>query len=142
MAGPATAVDLQNRSLRVLTTQELNVGSIILGDAWSILTTRVPSLAARIAATPTNVSLHGLVVQIQSAMVLRVLNNPSGKLEEAGDDYRYRLDSAVSTGSLYASDAEIALLGANSGVSVAAFTIHPYGVTPDIPNLWNMAGTL
>jgi hypothetical protein len=48
-----------------------------------------------------------LVMQVQCAMVLRVLNNPDGVLEESGDDYTRRLDATVSTGELYATDSEI-----------------------------------
>jgi hypothetical protein len=62
-------------------------------------------------------------------MVLRVLSNPDGKLEEEGDDYRYRLDAARSTGALYVSDAELALLGAGDDQSDGAFTIKPAGFT-------------
>ena len=128
MASPAINTDLQNRSLRTLTSQELAVGSVLLADAWGVLTTRVTGLDDRYAAVPTDTALVSLIVQVQCAMVLRVLNNPDGKLQESQDDYSYRLDSAVSTGALYVSDAEIALLGANDSVSDGAFTIKPAGV--------------
>ena len=123
-SSPATATDLSNRSLRTLTTQETTVGGVLLGDAWNIIVAKVPSADARLDAA----AFESLVVQIQCAMVLRVLNNPDGKLEEAGDDYRYRLDQAVSTGALYISDAETALLGTNDSGSDGAFTIRPGGV--------------
>jgi hypothetical protein len=63
-------------------------------------------------------------------MVLRVLNNPEGKLQETIDDYTYRLDQSVSTGALYLSDAESSLL-TSSGGSDGAFTIRPAGTAPD-----------
>ena len=127
MASPANAIDISNRSLRVLTTQELAVGAVLLGDAWSILKTRVTGLEARESALPADLALRALIVQVQVAMVLRVLYNPEGKLSETQDDYSYRLDSATSTGSLYVSDAEIALLGANDSASDGAWTIKPAG---------------
>lgn len=128
MASPANGSDLSDRSLRGLSQQELTVGTVLLGDAWSILKTRITGLEAREAALPTNAALHALLVQVQCAMVLRVLNNPDGKLSETQDDYSYRLDSSVSTGSLYVSDAEIALLGVGDSVSEGAWTIKPAGV--------------
>jgi hypothetical protein len=73
-------------------------------------------------------------------MVLRVLNNPNGKLQETQDDYSYRLDAAVSTGALYVSEAEVALLGANNSVSGSGFTIRPFGVTQVQPDTWVSVG--
>lgn len=140
MAGPADVTDLNDRSLRTLTNQEKSVGAVLLEDAFTVITARVPSVADRLAATPADTAFNALVVQIQCAMVLRVLNNPDGKLEEQSDDYRYRLDAAVSTGALYLSDAEANLLSAGDGASDGAFTIRPAGqrrengwwVTPDM----------
>lgn len=124
MASPATATDLSNRSLRTLTPQQLAVGTVLLGDAWSVITAKLPSADARATA---DAAFRALVVQVQCAMVLRVLNNPDGKFEESSDDYSYRRDQAVSTGMLYLSDAEESLLGAGDGVSDGAFTIKPAG---------------
>jgi hypothetical protein len=125
---PATATDLSNRSLRTLTAQELTVGTVLLGDAWNLILSRVPSVATRLDALPADMVFRALVIQVQCAIVLRVLSNPEGKLEEAGDDYRYRLDSTVSTGALYLSDSEQALLGIGDGQADGAFTIRPGGV--------------
>lgn len=134
---PATSADLQNRSLRTLTASELSVGTTLLGDAWNILLTALPSLAARLDAVPTDTVFRALVIQVECAMVLRVLSNPDGKLEEQGDDYRYRLDAARSTGALYLSDAELALLGSNDGQSDGAWTIKPAGfVDRDWESTW------
>ena len=124
---PATGTDLSNRSLRTLSAQELTVGAVLLEDAWNIVVSQVPSVADRLDATPADAVFEALVVQVECAMVLRVLNNPSGKLEESIDDYRYRLDQAVSTGALYLSDAERSLLVAGDGASDSAFTIRPSG---------------
>jgi hypothetical protein len=124
---PAIATDLSNRSLRTLTAQEIAVGTVLLGDSWNIITSARPSVNTRLDAVPLDTIFHSLVVQIQVAMVLRVLTNPDGKLEEASDDYRYRLDAARSTGALYLSDAELALISAGDDVSDGSFTIRPAG---------------
>lgn len=128
-SNPAIATDLAARSLRPLSEVELAWGSTKLDDAWNILVTRLPSLAAKFEEFPPP-SLISLVIQVECAMVLRVLGNPNGKLEETIDDYTYRLDQSVSTGALYLSDAEFTLLG-SSGGSENAFTIRPAGTTPD-----------
>lgn len=126
---PATGADLAARSLRTLTAQELEVGTQLLEDAWTIISSTRPKIEARMEATTTEaVRLRSLVVQIECAMVLRVLNNPDGKLQEQIDDYSWRRDSAVSTGLLYLSDAELALIGAGDTVSEGAFTIRPGGL--------------
>lgn len=117
---PASSDDLVGRSLRTLSAQEISVGSTLLGDAWTILNTEIPTLAARIDA---DIAFTNLVVQVECAMVLRVLNNPNGKLEEAVDDYSVRFDAAVSSGALYLTDVERDLLGRGDGGSDTAFTI-------------------
>jgi len=127
-SNPATVFDLGNRSLRTLTSVETNAGAALLDDAWSQIVAQVPSVPTRIDATP-DPSFVNLVVQVECAMVLRVLNNPNGKLEETVDDYSYRLDQAVSTGALYLSEAEKNLLGLGDGNSDAAWTIR----TPAVP---------
>jgi hypothetical protein len=127
MIGPATGTDLGSRSLRVLSAHELTVGATLLNDAWGIIVNRVPGIEARFANYPEGETLRALIIQVQTSMVLRVLYNPEGKLSETQDDYSYRLDSATSTGSLYLSDAELALLGAGSVVSEGAYTIKPAG---------------
>lgn len=126
---PATVTDLSNRSLRTLSPQELAVGEFLLEDAWNILVSSRPSVATRLDALPEDLAFRALVVQIQCAMVLRVLANPDGKYEESGDDYSYKRDQAVSTGALYLSDAESALIGAGDDQSDGAFTIRPSGWT-------------
>lgn len=134
---PAIANDLAARSLRPLSEVELAWGATRLDDAWNIIIARLPSLDVRLNEFPP-ASLVSLVIQVECAMVLRVLNNPDGKLEETIDDYTYRLDQSVSTGALYMSDAEFSLLG-SSGGSETAFTIRPTGVAPDAvfsPTQW------
>lgn len=125
---PASVTDLTARSLRTLTDIEQQVGTTLLGDAWTILTSSLPSLSSRLD-TDTG-ALSALVVQVECAMVLRVLNNPDGMLQQSVDDYTMRLDASRSTGSLYMSDLERSLLVDSGGPSDGAFTIRPAGVTP------------
>ena len=122
---PATSADLQARSFRTLTPDELAVGATLLGDAWSIVVSARPSVAERLDKLPPDLMFKSLVVQTLCAMVLRVLSNPEGKLEERQDDYQYRLDSAVSSGALYLSDAELARLSEGDDDSSGAWTIGP-----------------
>jgi Phage protein Gp19/Gp15/Gp42 len=133
-SSPATTTDLTNRSLRTLTDREIEVGATLLEDAYNLIVSARPTVDTRLdAATPVP-AFEALVVQIQCAMVLRVLSNPDGKLEEQGDTYRYRLDQARSTGALYVSDAELARLAEGDAQSDGAFTIHT--ATPTTPGYW------
>jgi len=131
MGNPAMSSDLVARSLRTLSDQEQTVGQTLLDDAWAIVTAEVPNASTRLNTDP---QYSSLVIRVLCAMVLRVLNNPDGKLSEAVDDYQYRLDASVSTGALYLSDDERDLLGLGDGTSDNAFTIRqvavPYRAMP------------
>lgn len=120
---PATVTDLSNRSLRTLTSRELEVGATLLEDAWSVIVSARPTVETRLDDAATPVSFEALVVQIQCAMVLRYLSNPDGKLEEQGDTYRYRYDAARSAGAIYISDAELERLRDEETGSDGAFQI-------------------
>lgn len=122
---PATSADLQARSFRALSLDEVDVGETLLGDAWAIVLSAKPSVAERLDKSPVDEVFKSLVVQTLCAMVLRVLSNPSGKLEERQDDYQYRLDAAVSSGALYLSDAELARLSEGDDDADGAWTIGP-----------------
>lgn len=122
---PASIADLNARSFRTLTASEQEVGETLLGDAWALVLSAKPNVADRLDATPPNLVFKSLVVQTLCAMVLRVLSNPAGKLEERQDDYQYRLDAAVSSGALYLSDAELARLSDGDDVADGAWTIGP-----------------
>jgi hypothetical protein len=105
MANPATIPDLEDRWRPLSTDQETANATALLADAWAMLLMRRPTLEADItAATVTTAN----VVRVVCAMVLRVLRNPDGLLEESLDDYRYRRDSAISAGALYVSSDELA----------------------------------
>lgn len=135
MPSPATISDLIERSFRTLTEAEQQVGAVMLEDAWNLILTHRPHTADRI----TEPTYRALVVQVQCAMVLRVIKNPEGYLSEQIDDYQYRRDSAVSAGALYVSDAELALLGSGSG-SEGAFTINTFPIGRG-PGYWATTDT-
>lgn len=117
---PATIDDLIARSFRPLSEQEQAVGSVLLEDAWGLILKHRPHVAEKVS----DPAFKALVIQVQCAMVLRVIRNPDGLLSEQIDDYTYRRDSAVSAGALYLSDAELALLGSAESGSDGAWTIN------------------
>ncbi len=104
MPYPVTLTDLEAR-WRPLTPQQALNASAYLDDAWWMLTGRRPTLEADMAAGTV---ATGNVVRVVTAMVLRILRNPDGKLEESIDDYRYRRDALVSSGRLHVTAEELA----------------------------------
>jgi hypothetical protein len=127
---PASADDLIARSLRPLSALEVAWGETRLEDAFDEVVSKIASVETRLDAIPVDNRFQRVVIRVLCDMVLRVLGNPDGKLEEQGDDYRYRLDAAVSSGALYVSDAELELLGNAEGVSENAFTIRMTNAGP------------
>jgi hypothetical protein len=101
---PASIADIEAR-WRPLTEQEAINADVLTDDAWEILLTRRPNLEDDMAALTVS---EPNVIRVVCAMVLRVLRNPDGLLEESIDDYRYRRDSVLSAGLLYATDDELA----------------------------------
>lgn len=104
MANPATVEDIEAR-WRPLSAQETTNAEALLDDAWALLLGRRPTLEADITAATVS---EENAIRVVVAMVLRVLRNPDGKLEESIDDYSYRRDSATSTGGLYVTSDELA----------------------------------
>lgn len=136
---PATVTDVASRSLRALTTVETTWAGVALEDAFAQIVQQVPDVDTRLTTEPVDLSFKRLVVQVQVAMVLRVLKNPDGVLEQSIDDYRRRLDAAVSSGALYLSAAERDLLlsAAGSPSQSAGFTIRPWAhVVAAVPDPW------
>jgi hypothetical protein len=139
--GPASVTDLIARSLRPLTDVEKAWGATRLDDAYSQLVAYRPSVDIRLESPAVLDAFVRLVVQVQCAMVLRVLNNPDGVLEESGDDYTRRLDAAVSTGELRPTESELSLLSAFDDSSDAAFTIRSSRTVVRDPQWWLTHGT-
>lgn len=135
----ATTTDLQDRSFRTLTSDEVRVGEFLLDDAQSLILQVVPDAAE---AGPDDQTLFALLVQIQCAMVLRVVNNPTGVRSRSKgiDDFTETetIDSSRSAGELYLTDAEQGRLSAATGDLTGAFTIGstPKPVEPDWWDEW------
>lgn len=106
----ASAQDVAD-GFRPLTAAENLVVVTLLQRAGLILQAAVPSLTRRVADGSLSTEL---VVVIEAAMVTRVLRNPEGKRQVTTsiDDYTHSwtLDSALSTGGLYATEGELASL--------------------------------
>ncbi len=130
MSNPATIADVIDR-WRPLTDIEDTVANTLLDDAWSKLQVRLPTLAARLTAEEID---SNLVVMTLANMVIRVLRNVDGKVQESIEDYSYSVNQAVAAGYLYISDEELADLAVTPG-SGRAFTITPYFNTAAAP-LW------
>ena len=79
----------------------------LIDKAETRLLAAFPSIPARIAAGTLSVDLVAGVVE---DMVLRVASNPRGVRSLSIDDYTETLDRAVSSGVLYLSPEELALL--------------------------------
>ena len=118
MSNPASTMDLEDR-WRPLTDTEQTVAQALLDDAWAVLQSEVPGLDDRVTS---GALASPLVIGVVAAMVLRVLRNPEGKLQERIDDYSYTRDSSVATGGLYVTVDELRLL---IGVRGSAFSITP-----------------
>lgn len=123
MASFATSDDVEER-WRTLSDDELTIADNLLAYASAVVRQAVTDADDRIADATLDVVL---VKNIVVSMVLRVMQNPDGVLEEeeAIDDYRTRRrrDSAVSTGEMYISDSELKLLQRRRSGS---FSITPY----------------
>jgi hypothetical protein len=123
MANPVLITDLEAR-FRPLSPAERTTAQALLDDAWAILLTRRPGLVQHMEEDAVSTATVRAVV---AAMIVRVLRNPEGWVTEAVDDWSGRRGESAAAGSLYVSDAELALL-APGGVGDGAFTIRPMGV--------------
>ena len=79
----------------------------LITKAEARLLVAVPSIAVRLAAGTPDASLVAGVIE---DMVLRIVRNPNGLRSVSIDDYQATVDRALSSGELYVSDAEVALL--------------------------------
>jgi len=103
----ATVTDLEER-WRPLGESERTVAESLLDDAWeAVLLPQRPNLPALVTAGSV---AERTVRFVLCSMVLRVLRNPDGKSQESIDDYRYVRDASVSSGALYVSPDELAML--------------------------------
>lgn len=123
MANPATIADVEAR-WRPLSAQETINATAFLDDAWWLLTARLPSLEQNMT---DGTVIEGNVVRVVAAMVIRVLRNPDGKVQEAIDDYSYRRAELVSAGALTITDDELSTLTPGGSAHVSSVRLVVYG---------------
>lgn len=124
MANPAIISDLEAR-FRPLDDAEKVNAQAWLDDAWEELLVRVPDLEARIADGRTS---SGMARRVAAAMVVRVLRNPDAIRQWSVDDASFTRDHLVSSGLLFVSADEVALLtGAPVGPLPPISFSAPYG---------------
>lgn len=81
MSNPAITADVEAR-WRPLTTPETTVANTRLDDAWVLLRSRVPDLAARLDAD-TDGDLTATVVRVLADAVIRLLRNPNARTQQS-----------------------------------------------------------
>lgn len=135
----ATVADVQARYDQDLTTEQEDLVAVRLEDAERIIKVRIPDLDQRIV---DGVLDEASVIQVESDMVLRLLNNPIGVISELEGNYQYQLNAELSHGRLSVLDDEWDLLGASGyGMTVLAPVIKiPWASTEQCPPyLWPWA---
>lgn len=91
-----------------------------LDDTEALVVERIPDLMDRVAAGSPSLQT---VIAVVSAVVIRKINNPTGKLQERIDDYSYGLTATAASADLALTDAEWARLTPAS--ASGAFSIRP-----------------
>lgn len=111
--------------LRPLTPEETAWADTALSDAFRQILVELPDVGTALddPLLAADAPIRQVVVQVTCAMLIRVLQNPDGVLEETIDDHTRRLDAAVSTGQLQLTDGERTLLGAGTGKPEGAFSV-------------------
>lgn len=105
---PASIEDIE-AMWRPLSEQETINATALLAAVWARVKFQVPGVEANLDSEALDPILARAVLV---AAVLRVLRNPEGLRQQQIDDYSYTRDTALSSGELYLSDDELALLGA------------------------------
>jgi len=119
----ATPEDVEVRFMRPLDEDEKRVVAARLEDAELLLRSRIPDLDEKVA---TGVLDQALVVMVEAEMVLRLIRNPDGLVQETDGSYSYSTSQKVASGLLEVLPREWTLLGVRSGV----YIIDP---TPKMP---------
>lgn len=119
----ATPEDVEVRFMRPLDEDEKRVVAARLEDAELLLRSRIPDLDEKVTA---GVLDQALVVMVEAEMVLRLIRNPDGLVQETDGSYSYSTSQKVASGLLEVLPREWVLLGVRSGV----YIIDP---TPKMP---------
>ena len=116
----ATLTDVATRLGRTPEPVEAAQIEAWIGDVSGLIAERIPNLA-ELATDP---AYEQKLTSIICAVVIRKVDNPTGKLQERIDDYSYGLSAEVVRSSdLTLTDAEWARLLPGSGAS--AYTVRP-----------------
>lgn len=114
----ASHADVSARLGRELTTEEQTLVETRLADAERMLSRRV-DLAAGIDA---ETFAEADVVRVEADMVLRLVRNPQGYLQETDGSYSYMLSREVASGKLEVTREEWRTLGVRSS---GMFVLYP-----------------
>ena len=112
MPNPATTADLTPLWLFDHAIPADETVQAWLDRAWRHLLSRDRTIETRLTAETL---AEADVIDVVTAMALRVLGNPQGKRQEAIDDYSWTRDSTVSSGLLYVTPEELASLAVAGG---------------------------
>lgn len=128
----ATLTDVQNRLARPLAPSEEDLAVALLADAEVILESQIPTLNQRL--TDGEVS-SAAVVMVHANMVVRVVRNPEGIIQEVDGNYSRTLASgSVSSNGLQILPDEYRLLaGTARGIGSFRPTLE---IPEDEPILW------
>jgi hypothetical protein len=107
MTNPATPADVTSAWLYDFAQPSDGIVQDWLDRAWRLLLSKDRTIESRMA--DASLATED-VVDVVTAMTLRVLGNPQGKRQESIDDYSWTRDNAVSAGLLYVSDDELNML--------------------------------
>ncbi len=129
----ATVGDVSARLGRDLSPDEAEQVSTLLGDAELLIKTRIPDLLARVAAGTID---SAVVIMIEANMVLRVVRNPDGYVQETDGNYSYQVSTAVASGRLSVLDDEWSWLGITRGVFLLVPKVNIPWHDPAEPRWW------
>lgn len=123
MVNPAGIEEVRGSIERPLTPDEERVIPSWLGKAWRELQRVVPGIPARTLLPTTTLGYLTVddVRDVVVAMVERKVRNPEGLRTWSGDDYDQTIDSALSSGQIYVTEAErvsLAPAGATFGNAI------------------------
>lgn len=111
----ATPADVEARLGRPLYEAETVIVDARLGDAELILRSKIPALDDNVAASAT---YEQAVVMVESDMVIRLIKNPDGFMQESKADYSYMRATGFASGRLEVLPEEWDILGVKSSFGV------------------------
>ena len=117
----ATTTDISTRLGRAFSGPEESAQvAAWLDDVEASILERLPDFIERVTAGSPSMQT---VIAVVSAVVIRKIDNPTGKLQERIDDYSYGLTATAASADLALTDAEWARLTPAS--ASGAFSVRP-----------------